>query len=412
MTDPETARSRDSAALLALLARGVSPGSPGDAATWERIAELAERCDLAPLLAARLKHWAIDAPPQVCSSLRGSYRASLARSMAQGHELGRALSALAAEGIRTIVLKGAYLAEAIYHDAAARPMSDVDLLVAEENLGRAISALRIHGFGATASAESTDKVLSRPHVPPMVTPAGTVVELHWTIVEPGLRSNFTRDDLDGLWNRALPCRIAGMAALALEPTDQLLHLCLHTSSQHRFDGQALRQLVDIAEVGTQLGGAIDWEAFTQRANRWRVANAVLLTLLLVRELVGPACPDAVLDRLEAEPMDDTALAWARRKVLQADSRLLDSDVTRFATARSLGEKFATVRAAVFPSRVALARLYNASPTSWRVIGYYPARWKYLCERYFGAVTRILRRDRTLLEDARREARLRAYVGWH
>ena len=116
-------------------------------------------------------------------------------------------------------------------------------------------------------------------------------------MDPAARSCFTADELEGVWSRATPATIANAPAATLAPTDLLLHLCLHASVQHRFDGIRLRSLLDIAEVAEKHGAAIDWHAFADRANRWGVANGVHVTLALAEEWTDFACPAGVLNAL-------------------------------------------------------------------------------------------------------------------
>jgi hypothetical protein len=60
----------------------------------------------------------------------------------------RAMEALAAAGIRSTALKGAVLSEALYGDPGRRQSSDIDLLVAEEQLHEAVDVVRTLGYGA------------------------------------------------------------------------------------------------------------------------------------------------------------------------------------------------------------------------------------------------------------------------
>lgn len=64
------------------------------------------------------------------------------------------------------------------------------------------------------------------HVPAMENQDGLMIELHWRI-------SFEEDpvvfNIDYLWQRARPARIANVEMLALNFEDLILHLCFHTS---------------------------------------------------------------------------------------------------------------------------------------------------------------------------------------
>jgi hypothetical protein len=59
----------------------------------------------------------------------------------------------------------------------------------------------------------------------------------------------------------------------------------------------------------------------------------------------------------------------------------------------------------------MAVMYHAPADSWRILCYYPVRFKDLWLRHGRVVWRLLRRDKTLTTEARQEARLRDYLGY-
>jgi len=58
----------------------------------------------------------------------------------------------------------------------------------------------------------------------------------------------------------------------------------------------------------------------------------------------------------------------------------------------------------------MASMYHLPEDSWRILCYYPLRFKDLCMRHSQVMWQLLRRDRTLIREVRQEARLREYVG--
>jgi len=362
------------------------------------------------MLHARLQERKIAAPAAIAAALRNNYLASAARNLRLFHELGGILEALRAGNVPVIPLKGACLAETVYGDTALRPMFDLDLLVRSRDLAQGMRVLRTCGFESDRAPNEIEGERAHLHAPRMSSDTGVVVEMHWTIMDPAARSRFTADELEAVWSRATPATIANAPAATLAPTDLLLHLCLHASVQHRFDGIRLRNLLDIAEVAEKLGAAIDWHAFADRANRWGVANGVHLTLALAGEWTDFGCPAGVLNALRAEPLDDETKSWATRKVLDGDSRRLDSDVTLLEAGRGLDAKIRSLCRAAFPSRQAMARMYPSASGSRALLARYPIRWKDLWVRYGGVLWKLATRDREFVADAQSEARLREYLG--
>ncbi len=91
------------------------------------------------------------------------------------------IAMLAEAGIRSAALKGPLLGEAIYGDPGRRPSSDIDLLVAPEQLRAAVAVVRELGYGAPSDYVYDDGlpllhfvlVHERGELPP--------IELHWRV---------------------------------------------------------------------------------------------------------------------------------------------------------------------------------------------------------------------------------------
>src|SRR5207245_2523956 len=98
------------------------------------------------------------------------------------------------------VLKGPYLAEHLYADPAARPMSDLDLLVSRKNLALAERILLDRGYGPGAPwRPSPEWSCTTSHaLPPLWKEGATLISMHWTLEDP--RSRFTID-VDQIWRR-------------------------------------------------------------------------------------------------------------------------------------------------------------------------------------------------------------------
>src|SRR4051812_48589863 len=154
--------------------------------------------------------------------MRQSHRATAAANLGVIHGLGVILRALAARGIPTIVLKGGYLAANAYGHIALRPMRDVDIMVRTPDLRAALECLISTGYACDDIDQALAGCATAAHVEPRTKPNGPAVELHGNIEGPD--SPFAVD-LDGLWSRAQPVRIAGVDALTLGREDFLLHLC-------------------------------------------------------------------------------------------------------------------------------------------------------------------------------------------
>ena len=402
----------DAGRLIALLSGRAVAAETFDKADWQRIMELAQKQSVAPLLYVRLKERSITPTPATAQQLREMYLASVARNTRLLHEVGNIFRALQAADIPVIPLKGACLAEAVYGNLALRQIGDVDLLVKPADLIKALTCLRTFGYAAKHSFETESERQVSQHMPQLSKRGGVTLELHWTIVNPRIDSRFEDSDLDQVWSRATPIRIDGVQALMLSPMDLLWHLCLHASVQHRFDGIGLRGFWDMALVIRRYGNEIDWEQFTRRVNQWGVANGVYLALRLAEEWTGVVIPTPVMRSLMPATPDDATIGWVRHKIWNETSSAVKSNVARFEGKVRIVDKLAVLRDVLFPSRNDMASMYHAPANSWRILCYYPVRFKDLWTRYSQAMWQLLRRNKTLTTEARQEAHLREYLGWN
>jgi hypothetical protein len=89
------------------------------------------------------------------------------------------------EGIKPLFMKGvSYLMQGLYHDQGERVMTDIDILLAEEDFLRSKEIMREHGYYHPEGATVNDYENHR-HQPPFLHPEGAVpVEIHQYLLPP------------------------------------------------------------------------------------------------------------------------------------------------------------------------------------------------------------------------------------
>jgi hypothetical protein len=397
MTDNRTAAD----VLLRCISRGPAGDSSQPTVAWHDVARVAAGYDLVPLLYARLKSSGARArvPADVWGELRHAYFSSADRNLRIFRVLRSMLGALRKADIPVIVLKGAYLAEAVYGDVALRPMCDVDLLVPREDLPKAREILLGLG-GVSESATDTEWCCRTSSHLPAVVIRGLVCELHWTIVAP---TGPVSVDVAGFWDRARPTSIAGVDVLALSSEDLLLHLCLSVSCRDGFMG-GLRSFADIAETIRHRRGKLDWAVAAACAQEWGGARYVCLALHLARSMLSAEVPDDVLERLAPGGPDQCVLESARELVLagSGNARRLPS-LFELAGAKSVGEKARLTCERVFLTRDDMAARYPASRGARHLGRYYARRLRDVARFYWGY---NLRRRRPMFKSHGRELQTR------
>jgi hypothetical protein len=382
-TEPTTGP--DGSLLLYCLGipRNAWASQPGPALTDADVRELLRQAadnGISALLYQRLMTLApaLALPTGALEHLRDVAVCSAAQSLQITRELAEILTLFRRQDIPVIVLKGAHLGHVVYRNMALRTMGDLDLMVRRHHLAEAERLLGGLGYVPQYDPLLQVDYTRHQHTRPLGKPGASRIDVHWSIARPTAPFHV---DLEGVWTRARPARIAGVEALVLSPEDLLLHLCLHTSFDHQFR-LGLRASWDIHEVVRHHHDEIDWDQLVRRAREWGIARYVHVTLRLVRDMLGADIPPAPLASLEPPDFPPVVVDWARRAIFtpeQSDS--LSPSMGRLWTSRRLGVKASVLLQSMMPSRLAMARIYRLPPGSPRIYLYYPLRWFDLLARY-------------------------------
>ena len=242
-------------------------------------------------------------PHEVVKSLEKMYYSNLARNMLLYDELSKILTAFKKEGIDTIVLKGAFLAEEIYKNIGLRPMSDIDLLIKEKDLQKAKKELTELKYSATSIFPTKlneqfqtvlYKGMSFIHKYKKID-----IDIHWDIQLP---QALYKVDINKFWNSTKPIKIAGIETLTFAPEDLLQHLCLHVD-KHVNNSSAppakpLRDYGDIAEVTRHYKDTINWNYLLQSSKDYGIEDPIFQGLTIAKKYFGAFVPENILSALE------------------------------------------------------------------------------------------------------------------
>jgi hypothetical protein len=196
--------------------------------------------------------------------------------------LESAVAALGKRGISVAALKGPVLAARLYPSGTTRHCIDLDLLVHEADLDRAIETLRSDGFepdngpGAAYLRRHGHHIhLAKTGLPP--------VELHFcTYAGFGVAV-----PSEALLDRAEPFTLPkGAAVLVPSGEDEFIYLATHAAG-HSFI--RLMWLYDM-KLLLRKNPALDWNQVVSRAASWGVASPVSYTTRLLRSWFGAELP--------------------------------------------------------------------------------------------------------------------------
>jgi hypothetical protein len=364
---------------------------------WTGIVRQAARRGLAPLLYQRLRTLSsrISIPDAALRALRTRYLRNATRNALVYRQLSALVRTLQEGSIQVALLKGAHLAAFVYGNVALRPMADVDVLVRRTDVQGAGEALL--GAGYTPHPSNAWWRKNGYYHVGYVPPAGGVnVELHWDI------DRWPAGDhgqAEGLWQRAEAIRLDGVDALSLSAEDLLLHVCLHTCSQHLLMN-GLLGLCDVSAIVEHHGAELQWGEVGRRAGQWAVGKPVQLTLRLARELLGAPVPERALGMLEPDGLEAQAAAWAK-EILLADTMSMPRTLFRLRRAKRPRDRAIILFRGAFPSVDAVAAARAMRRNSPWIYPYYVVRLLLVLGRSAAPMWGMLRGDealRALLDD--------------
>lgn len=279
------------------------PAPPIDAA---RFIQTAARHGLAGLAQHSVAKgsWALAADAQL--ALHREAMAGAARGLKVKQLLFRSLQVLEQKGIVPVLLKGYGLSLRLYPEPLLRATSDVDLLVATDEVSRAAEALTSLGL-----APLPPKDAAHAHHLEFFGPAG-LVELHYRAL-----SGFGLGlEADALLARAEEAQIEGRVLRYLCPEDELIYLALHASN-HLL--QRLSWLFDL-KLHLMAHPQLDWDKALATAHSTAFPHLAWYALEAAKRLMGAQVPEEVLASL-APPRWQQAVA---RRVFSGSALLRTS----------------------------------------------------------------------------------------
>lgn len=372
---------------------------------WRGVLDAAQPQGLAPILSGRIQRHQIRAPRATQARLRDELLNNTARNLQLLKHFEAVAGALQGQDLPFIPLKGVYLCSNLYENLGERTIWDIDLLVPEAELERALTLIETTGYHSSRPYDLKQEVGNYHHVPAYVKAEAPPLEVHWTLLNPRFQHQL---DWQQLWERSVPARVGAAIVQVLCPDDLVVYLCAHVAYQHMYI-DSIRSLYDLKLVLKRFGPELDWAAIAARARAWGLLNSVYLTLHLTEELLGPVLPDLIWRMLRPADFKESLTQAAITRLLEGAK--VSPVVNAVWTRRNLFRRIKGLwdRIAVPPS--ILAGRYGLPPNSRRVYLYYLVRAWDLIRIHGGNLLDLLVGGRSIEEGARRDSELVAYLNW-
>jgi hypothetical protein len=351
-----TALTRRDADAIAYLASG-------DAARWEAACARARDHRCLPYLV-----WVLDSAGTVPArpvdpALR---RRWLLRALAIQRECVRLHGLLSEAGIAHLFLKGVPLAAAAYPEPWLRPLRDIDILVAPDDLGRAQALLLGHGGAMARHAHKADTPADRQakHLVPVWSPGRVIaVEVHGHAADArcGLGPEAIARLDAALWQGAAEVPLGGARLPVPGPEALFVHLVLHGLYDHELDNGPLF-VTDLRHLLERMRP--DPQRVVALAGALGLCRGLALALSLLPDdapgraaLAAALCAGGGAGDLPALPGDLAAALLLQDAALRGEMRL----------AADLAARGAGARLRLLAGRLLASR--ETMTTRWRMAGH-------------------------------------------
>lgn len=255
-----------------------------------------ESLRLLPQLYRCLSRYNVEHP--VMPRMKGMYRYIWTKNQQYIYQLAPLLEALHDVGSKTLLVNDSAMAVGYYKDSGVRRMDRLDVCVPESQVSEAIKVFETCGWFSDKPLpeKDFDNYFSKNTSHEFKNKAGLTCILHWQLFPTFLHT----DTEDRFWEDAVSCSVQGVPTFMLNPSDQLLHLCVY--------GVALRRISPIQWITgamTVLNAAqaeIDWQLLISLTESLHVVLSLQMALTYLHDVLDAPVPLGVLQRLEDLPV--------------------------------------------------------------------------------------------------------------
>jgi hypothetical protein len=246
---------------------------------------------LLPLLYSNLKKVGIRHP--LMNKLKGVHRQAWYENQMLFQTMADLLRLFRRFGIKTMALKGAALNQLYYEDSGQRPMQDFDILVPSPDAVKAINLMHESCWTSRIPPRQLLKKyrLHFTHACSFRNSAGREMDLHWHVLYTSLDPNAD----DDFWESAIEIKIQDGSIFAMNPSDQLFHVCVHGAGWNYVP--PIRWVADAEKIIDKIP-EIDWNRLLFLAEKHCLILPLRETLIYLKEFLKAPIPFDLLQELK------------------------------------------------------------------------------------------------------------------
>ena len=222
----------------------------------------------------RLRHL----PPDKANAWEAQARAATRTSAIQHLELIGLCRMFSQESIPMIPLKGSVL-KALYPRIEYRQMSDLDLLVAPENIKKAREVMHRAGYAP--------EEIGQFHRDSYIKPPVMNIELHHRLLPD---EQIDAKIFGDIWKRAVPST-ENDGCWRMSGEDFYIFMLMHFAKHYKFRGSGIRPIIDIAVFLRNCGRELDGEYISRAIDAAGLANFKRTAERLADIWFGDGCHD-------------------------------------------------------------------------------------------------------------------------
>jgi hypothetical protein len=267
---------------------------------WGDVGRVAAANKMGMLLLRGLSRSGGDVPPDFRSALEEQQEATIRLNTRNLMTLRLVVSALKANEVESVVLKGPCAQMLLHGDFFAKPSSDVDLLVSRRDFGRAGRIIADCGFAVADECRSPwwTVFLGEQHFL-AASRTLTTVDLHHRTQQPGCPAP---NEAGAFLSSPASVMVGGMKVPTLSRSDTILLACMSLVKALVHKEPAGGHVCDIA-AGLAGHAPEEVAQLAREADRRGLRNTLGLGLRSARLLLGL---DARMDKVERTVMEDVA----------------------------------------------------------------------------------------------------------
>jgi hypothetical protein len=235
--------------------------------------------------------------PKALAFLRAEFLLVGRQNALTNFELGKIHQALHPVENKVILLKGAAYIALKLPLAEGRRISDIDILIAQNNLITAERELIFYGWAKTKTDDYDQRYYREwmHEIPPLQhRKRGTVIDVHHNILPPVLKR---APKAEKLLASAIHCDVDSF--YVLQPIDMILHSACHLFAEGEFE-KGIRDLYDLHQLFGHYEACIDdfWITLFNRAEELHLERSIYLAMHYTQQIFCTRIPASAFTLVE------------------------------------------------------------------------------------------------------------------